>query len=442
MQVLAGRFHLTAIAACGAAARADRPCKIGRTIGPDRHIAAIAGIDGIGLDHRLADIGVLGVLFGAAALEIAADHHGAAAGAAGNIDHRIVRHCRQAPQHLDRAAGLARRLARRIQGAAVDRGALARIQDDLAIDAVGAGGFGHAAIVDHRFLYAGCGARGHQDLAAHGLDLAAVGDAAGLRRRAHRIADQVIAVEIHGEGIGAAQDDMACARADQPAIGDARRRQHDRAAAMRADLAVVDDLAIAAAGEIVAAGHEVLVGQIRCGGEQAADIDARIVAQQHAIGIEQPDLAVGADGAIDVGDARAGDAVQGDGAGIGLVELDGGAGAYRKILPVDDGLGGILVHHRGGARGQDLGLAGDHRGADGLGAGLGEAHRQEWNYTCRLKDITANARRQARFFRDVIGAHDIPPAPANKREPPKAARFPRNIALASRKEPRATRNDP
>ena len=272
------------------------------------------------------------------------------------------------------------------------------------------------------------------------IDRAAVGDTAGLCGWTHRIADQAIAIEIHGEGISAAQHDMTGLRADQSAVGDARRRQHDRAAAGGVDLAVVDDLAIAAAREIVAAGHEILIGQVRCGGEKAADIDAGVVAQQHPVGIEQPHLAVAADCAVDVRDGRTGHLVQGDGAGIGLVELDAGALPDRKILPVDDGFRRALVHHRCGAGGQDLGLAGHHRSADRLSTGLRQAQRQEWNYACCFKDIPANARRQARFFRDFNSTHDIPPGPAQYREPPKAARSPRNIAPASREEARATRN--
>jgi len=141
---------------------------------------------------------------------------------------------------------------------------------------------------------------------------------------------------------------MACTCLNQPVVDDGRRRQHHRATAGRGDRAPVDD-GIAAAAEIVAALQEILVGNVGRGGEQAAHIDASIVAEQHAIGIEQPHLAVGADGAVDVGDVRTGDAVQGDGAGIGLVELDGGAGADRKILPVDNGLGCRLIDKCGGA---------------------------------------------------------------------------------------------
>ena len=53
--------------------------------------------------------------------------------------------------------------------------------------------------------------------------------------------------------------------------------------------------------EIVAAGNEILIGDIGRGGEQATDIDDRPIAEQKAVGIEQPHLAIGADGAVDGG---------------------------------------------------------------------------------------------------------------------------------------------
>ena len=49
----------------------------------------------------------------------------------------------------------------------------------------------------------------------------------------------------------------------------------------------------AGAGELVAAGHEVRVGDVQRRGDEPADIDLRALAEQHAIGIDQEDLAVG-----------------------------------------------------------------------------------------------------------------------------------------------------
>ena len=112
----------------------------------------------------------------------------------------------------------------------------------------------------------------------------------------------MVAVEIQREGIGAAQHGVTGIGLDQSVIDDRGRRQHHRAAAGRCDLALVDD-GIPATAEIVAAFDEILVGDVRCGGQQASDIDAGIVAEQDTIGIEQPDLAVGANGAVNVGNS-------------------------------------------------------------------------------------------------------------------------------------------
>ena len=133
VQIVARGFHLATIAAGSAAARTDRAGKIGRAVGPDRHLAAIAGIDGIGLDHRLADTSVLGMLFDAAALEIATDHHHAAAGTAGDVHVGAITECDVLAQHLDRAAGFARALARSVECTGIDYAAAFSFQDDFAI---------------------------------------------------------------------------------------------------------------------------------------------------------------------------------------------------------------------------------------------------------------------------------------------------------------------
>ena len=199
----------------------------------------------------------------------------------------------------------------------------------------------------------------------------------------------MIAVEIHREGVGAAQNHMAGIGLNNSVVDHLGRRQHHRAAAGCLDRAVVDDR-VAPAAEVVAAFVEILVGQVRGCGQQSTDIDAGIGAEQHTIGIEQPDLAIGADRAVNGGEIGAGDPVEGDGAGIGLVELDRGARAYREILPVDDGLGRRLVDGGGGARGQHLRLARNHRCANRLGKGPAHAHHQEGNDADRAKRLATN----------------------------------------------------
>jgi hypothetical protein len=60
-------------------------------------------------------------------------------------------------------------------------------------------------------------------------------------------------------------------------------------------------------------------------------------ADEHAVGIEQPDLAVGQQAAVDQRGLVTGDPVEGDGRRTRLVELHHMAGTDREVAPVDDG---------------------------------------------------------------------------------------------------------
>mgnify|MGYP006932275169 CR=1 FL=1 len=97
--------------------------------------------------------------------------------------------------------------------------------------------------------------------------------------------------------------------------------------------------------------------------QEAADIDLRALAEQHAVGVDDEDLTVGVDGAVDDAALVADDAVQRRGRTVGLVEVDGVLRADRKTLPVDDGLLRRLIDvcDRAGLR--DAGGARDHRTA-------------------------------------------------------------------------------
>ncbi len=113
-------------------------------------------------------------------------------------------------QHLDRAAGLARRsLARGIQASrnwSYGR-SIVGFQDDLAI-LLGAPrrAFHHSAIVDHRIPHPCRSAGVRQDgVAAGRRQHAAVGDLAAAGIGSHRIGQEMIARKIHREGVGAAE---------------------------------------------------------------------------------------------------------------------------------------------------------------------------------------------------------------------------------------------
>ncbi len=220
----------------------------------------------------------------------------------------------------------------------------------------------HAGVVDHRVLDAGGGARRHHD--ARG------GDRSGVRgagrpvrrrpaRRRHRIAQQAVALEVDREGGGAADHHRAAIGRDQPAVGCAGARQHRIALPAGADRALVGDRSAGAARETIIAGREIAVRDVRRRGDQPADIDARALAEQHAIAVDDPHLAVGEQAAIDRGRIGAQDAVERDRGGVRLAELHSLAGGDAEAVPVDDELVRRLADEGGSGAG-----IGDRRAAE------------------------------------------------------------------------------
>ena len=64
--------------------------------------------------------------------------------------------------------------------------------------------------------------------------------------------------------------------------------------------------------EILAAGQKILVVDVRCDGKQPGHVDGGATVEQQAIRIEQPNLAVGADGAVNDRCTGTSDAVERD----------------------------------------------------------------------------------------------------------------------------------
>src|SRR5262245_43237831 len=89
-----------------------------------------------------------------------------------------------------------------------------------------------------------------------------------------------------------------------------------------ADVAAVDDGGVRVAWHVepVIAAHKAGIVDIGRGYQEAAYIDLRVPAEHHAVGIDQPDLPVGRERALDAGRFRVMNAVQGDAGWRGLVE--------------------------------------------------------------------------------------------------------------------------
>ena len=75
--------------------------------------------------------------------------------------------------------------------------------------------------------------------------------------------------------------------------------------------------------------------------------------EQHAIGVDDEDLAWGVDAPHDVAGVIVKHTVEGDGSGVGLVEVDLCTGADVEGIPVDGGALAALLHRQGVARTAD-----------------------------------------------------------------------------------------
>ena len=93
---------------------------------------------------------------------------------------------------------------------------------------------------------------------------------------------------------------------------------------------------------VVAVG-KVLVGEFHRRGDQPADIDLRGLAEDHAARIDQKDLAVGGQLALNHRGIALQHPVECHGTGVGLLEVDLRRRAYVEGLPVQRGLLGGLV---------------------------------------------------------------------------------------------------
>ena len=130
------------------------------------------------------------------------------------------------------------------------------------------------------------------------------------------------------------QHDLAARRLDQPLIAKARADQHDAPAQRRAQLALVDDVRVTRATEQVAPRAPVLVSKVQGRHHQPSHIDPGARAEQHAMRVQQPDLAVAAQASQQLRRIVAHHPVQDLAAGSGLIEAHRTLRTDRKRVPV------------------------------------------------------------------------------------------------------------
>ena len=211
-------------------------------------------------------------------------------------------------------------------------------------------------------------------MAAVGKDGAAVIDQP-LQGAAFQGVGEVVAGQGDAEGFGGGKQGFALWRADGAAVGDDGRDEGDGAAGRNGDVAEVFDAAAGGAVKAVVARHEVFVADAGGGGDQAADIDLCILADEDAVRVLDEDVSVGVHRAFEDGALVTEDAVQGDGVGIGLVEIDGFLRRGAEALPVDGSVLAALLDIGDVALLGNGGLSGADFAAGGCGAG-GAAGKQ------------------------------------------------------------------
>lgn len=162
-------------------------------------------------------------------------------------------------------------------------------------------------------------------------------------------------------------------RGDGAAVGDKGCDKADGTPGAGGDDAVVLDGGIGAAraGEAMVACHEVTVIQIGGGGDETADINTGILADDDAVLIDEHDVAVGGELAQEGGSVWPGDAVEGNAVGAGLDEADFFASANVELLPVNDGLVRSLIDEDLAGGSGDAGLAGGDSAALGVSQARG-----------------------------------------------------------------------
>jgi hypothetical protein len=301
----------------------------GGLVGPDDDLAAVARGGGVGVEgHVGADKGAGGVANGGvAALIVAADENRAAAGRTGSVDTGVADEADALAGDLNvaadaRSGGVNAAADEHIAPAlplqtdvATGKSAVVRDGDRIKIARRQHGGAAagvDGAGVGHRSARGRCGGR----VGAAGIDK----DAAAVLTEQHLIAgDQANETAGGNDGAG---------------VGD---RPADEGHHLAADRAGVIHLA-GQPGEPVQSGEKILLRERAAHRIQAADIDHGSLAEIDTGGIHQVNLAVGQQGAVDLGGSEPADQIEHARLGAGLDELHGLAGADIKGAPAQHGV--------------------------------------------------------------------------------------------------------
>ena len=222
-----------------------------------------------------------------------------------------------------------------IERAAIARGASAAgLQHNHPVDILHAARLNNTRVVDHAGQHGIPGAGRQPDRAAVGIDQTTIFSQVVQRALVHLQLNQAIAGKRQRDVAARAQRHRPRPGIDRPRITDLVADEGNITAVAGIDGALVDDAAGAAARESARGAAQAGVAGVERRRHQAADVDLRSGAKQHAIRIDQINLAVGVERTVELGGAIAADAVDGNRAGRRLDKIDRLAAAGIERLPV------------------------------------------------------------------------------------------------------------
>ena len=221
-------------------------------------------------------------------------------------------------------------------------------QDNLAALHLGRRRLDDAADADLAVDHACGGGGGNQDIATGVVDAARGLGGSAARPLPHRKGPHAVAGEVDGEGLRPRDDDLAHLARDHAPVFDAWRDKGGQTRLTEGDGPFVDNLRVRRAGAVktVVARHEISIGDIGGGRQQAADIDDGTGVEDHAVLVDDPDIAVCQKLSADICRQSVQHAVQRDRGRPRLHELDRFIGVDVKALPVDDHALGALTDGR------------------------------------------------------------------------------------------------
>ncbi|OEZ45831.1 hypothetical protein JAB1_57900 [Janthinobacterium sp. MP5059B] len=299
-----------------------------------------------------------------------------------------------------------------VQGAGHMGGACAHAaeQDDAAVALFHAARFDDARVVDDAGQQRIAGTCAHQHLAAISADQAAVLGQVVQGALVDLQLQQARTVKAQGGGAAGAQGDRAEAGRNAAVVAHLPAQQGDIAAVGRAQRAFIDDPASTIAAKCMLSAAQAGVVDVERRGHQAAHVDLRAAAEQHAVRIDQVHLAIRVDPAENLRAIAVEDAVDGQRAGRGLDEVDGFIRAHVKTVPVQRCLLARLLDRGAVALLADAGRACHDLPARGRGLRRPSQRQRRHGGRCRGQFAAAALAASARGFRDGDpGVQDVAP---------------------------------